>query len=367
MMPATPESPSTSSDPPSSNKPRQKLSLRRILTKNVLLVFLAHGLLNLHVGTFNSTFYTFMSTPRYTPTSPAPVLSPSSTSTIPTNPIQVLNTTSTPQDPNASLHLPSNYQPRLPFIFTGGLALDPTRVGFTSAILGIIGILTQFFLYPRLSARLGTVLSFQVAAWLFPLAYSLTPFLALVRSASPAPAPADGWRVWAALVGVLLVQVLGRTFAIPATTILVNNASPHPSVLGTVHGIGQSVSSAMKTVGPVAISWMYAEGLSMGFVALAWWCMAGMAVVGAVALCWVREGDGHEIWLEGDEEEAEVKARAKAEAKAEEDEEVEEAKAKVKQEGSEAKARMGGRDQGLIETAQKSQNFWVKSGLEITR
>lgn len=75
--------------------------------------------------------------------------------------------------------------------------------------------------------------------------------------------------------------------------------------------MGQSVSSAMRTIGPVIISWLYGVGLSKGFVGLAWWCMAGVAVVGAIAGCWVREGDGHEIWLEGEEEE-EVASKAKA-------------------------------------------------------
>ncbi len=32
------------------------------------------------------------------------------------------------------------------------------------------------------------------------------------------------------------------------------------------------------------------------------WGMAGVAVSGVVFSFWVGEGDGHEIWLEGDEE-----------------------------------------------------------------
>ena len=106
-----------------------------------------------------------------------------------------------------------------------------------------------------------------------------------------------------ALTAVLSVQVLARTFALPAAAILVNNASPHPSVLGTMHGMGQSVSSAMRTVGPLLISWLYGKGLSRGTVGLAWWCMAVMGVLGAVAGGWVREGNGHEIRLPGDLEE----------------------------------------------------------------
>lgn len=68
----------------------------------------------------------------------------------------------------------------------------------------------------------------------------------------------------------------------------------------------------MRTLGPIFVAWLYGKGLSGGFVGLAWWCMAGMAVLGAVAARWVKEGDGHEIWLEGEEEE---KEKAEAEGK----------------------------------------------------
>lgn len=267
----------------STSKTRQKLPFRRIWTPNVLFIFLAHGMLACHVGGFNSLFFLFMSTPRYTP----PTSSPSS------------NTT----DPNSSLRIAPDYKPHLPFFFTGGLALPPASIGTALAVLGVIGISLQLLLYPRLSFRLGTVLSFRCALCLFPITYTLVPFLAVVPTSSSPPAPASGFFLWTALTIVLSIQVLARTFALPATAILVNNASPHPSVLGTIHGMGQSVSSAMRTIGPIVISWLYGVGLSGGFVGLVWWCMAGMAVLGAIAGGWVREGNGHEIMLEGEEDE----------------------------------------------------------------
>ena len=206
-------------------------------------------------------------------------------------------------DPNSSLNLPEGYRPNPPWSFTGGLALPPPKIGTALAILGVIGVSLQMLLYPRLSFKLGTVLSFRLALCLFPIAYTLVPFLTLVHSSTAAPAAASGALFWMALTAVLSVQVLARTFALPAAAILVNNASPHPSVLGTMHGMGQSVSSAMRTVGPLLISWLYGKGLSRGTVGLAWWCMAVMGVLGAVAGGWVREGNGHEIRLPGDLEE----------------------------------------------------------------
>ncbi|KAK3111933.1 hypothetical protein LTR53_012309 [Teratosphaeriaceae sp. CCFEE 6253] len=258
---------------------RRKLPLRRIWTRNVLLTLLAHGLLAMHVGTFNNLWFVFLSTPRYTPGA------------------------ANNDGDSATIHLPDNYHPHAPFTFTGGLALPPPSIGTALAILGVIGISLQLLLYPRVSFRLGTLPSYRYSLLLFPLSYTLAPYLAVLPSSLPAPQQATGALVWAGITLVLLVQVLARTFALPATAILISNASPHPSVLGTVHGIAQTVSSATRTVGPAVAGWAYGVGLERGVVGLAWWGMGAVAVVGAVAGRWVREGDGHEIWLEGEREE----------------------------------------------------------------
>lgn len=76
-------------------------------------------------------------------------------------------------------------------------------------------------------------------------------------------------------------------------------------MLGTIHGIAQSVSSAGRTVGPVLGGWGYGEGVRVGVVGAVWWALAVVAGVGWVVSGLVREGDGHEIWLEGEKEEEE--------------------------------------------------------------
>ena len=256
--------------PMSSNKGsrvvRRKLPFRRIWTRNLIFTLVAHGLMAMHVGGFNSLWFIYLSTPRFDPTNPRP----------------------------------HGYKPHGFFHFTGGLALPPARIGVTLAVLGVIGITLQLFLYPKLSHRLGTTRSYRIFLALFPAAYALAPFLSRVPSWSKPPIGADGPYIWMAVIGVLFIQVLARTFALPCTTILVNNVSPHPSVLGTVHGIGQSVSSLARTVGPIIFSWVFGRGLDMGIVGLGWFLMAAVATVGFVASRWVREGDGHEVLLEGE-------------------------------------------------------------------
>ena len=269
-------------------KVRRKLPFRRIWTRNVLCTLLSHGLLAMHVGTFSNLWFVFLSTPRYDPS--------------------YHERRSADASPAEPLHdVPPDYQPKLPFTFTGGLALPPPSIGTALAILGVIGISLQLLLYPRLSFKLGTTKSLRFSLLLFPLSYFLVPYLAIIPSSNPPPEQASGPWIWIGITLVLCIQVMARTFALPASAILVNNSSPHPSILGTLHGIAQSVSSATRTVGPVLAGWIYGVGLEKGIVGLSWWCMSGIAVLGAVAGRFVREGDGHEIWLEGEKEEEDGK------------------------------------------------------------
>ncbi|KAF2398608.1 MFS general substrate transporter [Trichodelitschia bisporula] len=256
---------------PRKKKPisRRKLPFRRIWTRNVVFTMFAQGLMAIHVGTFNNLWFLFLSTPRFDPANPYP---------------------------------PGHIQSP-PFHFTGGLAMPPARIGLALSILGAIGIVIQLFVYPRVSARLGTERSYRYALLLFPVAYFIAPYLALLPSSTAPPAAANGVWIWGGITVVLAVQVLARTFALPAMVILVNNSCPHPSVLGTLHGVGQSVSSGMRTIGPAVAATLYGRGIEWGVIGTGYWFLGIIAISNNFAGMFVREGSGHEIVLDGEEEE----------------------------------------------------------------
>lgn len=262
------------SQPPTKPKKRvvprykNRLPFRRIFTYNVVCTLISHGLLAGAMGSFNNIWYSFLSTPVYDPADPKN----------------------------------KDYHPHLPFVFTGGIGLPPRDVGVAMAILGSIGITLQLVLYPPVNARLGTVRAWRIFLYCFPIVYALAPYLALVPSTTPPPSQKTGILLWISLSSILFSWVIARTFATPASTILINNCSPHPSVLGTIHGIGQSASSAARTVGPALGGWLYGYGLDKGMVGLVFWAIAIMAVVNVIASTFVTEGNGHEIRLEGDDE-----------------------------------------------------------------
>lgn len=262
--------PTNSSASPSGSQislsiPRRILPFRQIWTRNLIITLLSHGIAAMHIGTFNSLWFVYLAAPRFDPAKPYP--------------------------PN---HKPHG------FYFTGGLGLLPSRIGIALAILGVIGITMQLSLYPSLSHRLGTTGSYRIFLLFFPLTYLVAPFLSIVPSTTKPPAGVSGALVWISIAVVLFIQVSARTFVMPCTTILVNNCSPHPSVLGTVHGLGQSVSSLTRTFGPIMWGWIFGRGLDMGMVGLAWWTLGCAALVGALVGRFVEDGDGHEILLEGE-------------------------------------------------------------------
>jgi hypothetical protein len=219
----------------------EKLPFRKIFTRNVISTLLAHFLLAFHISSFNALIFILLPTPRST---------------------------------NANAHLP--------FSFTGGLGLSTEHVGMATAIIGIIGFPLQISSYPLINAKLGTLKCYRVFLPFSPIAYTLLPFLTLL--------PDKAYLIWPCLTVVLALQVISRTFTLPGAIILVNNSAPDPSVLGTIHGFAQSVSSAARTLGPVLGGIGLGWGLKHNAVGAVWWCMALVAVTNWGMLWILREG-----------------------------------------------------------------------------
>ncbi|KAI1827627.1 major facilitator superfamily domain-containing protein [Xylaria intraflava] len=250
--------------PPPPKRAMKTLPFRRVWTRNVIFTLVTEALFDFQLGAFTNLWTLFLSSPR-----------------------------STPEETAAQA---------LPWVFTGGLGMPAATVGFATSILGIIGMALQIFAYPPVHARLGTLRGFRYFMALFPVAYFLAPYLAVLPSGAAYPAPASGTLIWVFMTVVQVFQVMARTVTLPASIILLNNCSPHPSVLGLVHGLGQSVSAGFRTVGPVVGGWWYGASLEAGIVGAGWWGVAGVAALGCASSFLIYEGSGHDIVLEGEED-----------------------------------------------------------------
>lgn len=250
---------------PTNTSPRRnaKLPFWRIWTFNVVCTMLAHFIIAGHLGTFTSLWAIFLSTP-----------------------------------PGSSL------EQHPPFQFNGGLGLRPRDVGFAMSLLGVIGVVLQAVIYPTLNDRYGTLRIWRAAVFVFPIVYLLAPFPSLVKSSTYVEGNEGNLAlVWLAMSFVLLLFVIGRTGVTPATTLLINDCTPHQSVRATIHTAGTVIGNLSRSIFPIAALAIFGKGLQIGIVGLGFWCLAGLAVLACVASRWVREGsNGTEIKLEGDEE-----------------------------------------------------------------
>ncbi|KAK0104945.1 hypothetical protein ONS95_005206 [Cadophora gregata] len=224
--------------PAPSAKP--KPSFRSIWTYNVITTLLAQAIFDFHMGAFGNLLPLFLSSPR------------------------------------------RSVERYLSFIFNGGLGMAPRSVGLALAILGTIGIILQFLIYPCINTRLGNVQCFRLFSILFPIAYTLAPFLAVI--------PTDSTSLtWISITLVIAVHTTGRIFVLPATIVLLNNCAPDPSVLGMVHGVGQTTSALFRTLGPVVGGWVFGKSWEGGVIGAVWWGMAAVAVGGWVSSLFVFE------------------------------------------------------------------------------
>lgn len=253
----------TSSGEKEHQRPVQRLAFRRIWTSNVLWTLLSIAIFDFHMGAFANLWILFLATPR-----------------------EFIAQKAARELASDSLH------PRSMFKFSSGLAFPPPTIGFAMATIGFIGVALQFLLYPWANARFGLMRCFRGSLFLFPLAYFLAPYLALLPSVSAPPDPASGAVIWAGISSVVFLQVAARTFALPASIILLNNSSPHPSVLATIHGIGNACSATFRTIGPMLAGYWYGIWTERGIVGMSWWITAMVAAVGCIASFKVRNGSG---------------------------------------------------------------------------
>ncbi|EXJ74066.1 uncharacterized protein A1O5_02360 [Cladophialophora psammophila CBS 110553] len=241
---ANPSGTSSKAPPRPSEAPKSAPPFYHAITSNVLLVLATVAIMDFQMGGFASLWTIFLSSARATDEEKATI--------------------------------------RLPFVFTGGLQFSLPTIGLAMSILGFVGIILQLTLYPSVNARFGLLRSTRWSLFVFPIAYALAPYLSLLIS--------QPFLLWIAIVVVVVLQVAARTFAIPGSVLLINNSSPSPAMLGTIHGMGAATSSAFRTIGPIVAGHWYGQGLEKGVVGWAWWWLALVSLFGVVPSFWARDG-----------------------------------------------------------------------------
>lgn len=246
--------------PPPQKAQQIRIPFWKIWTPNVINTMLAQFIISGHLGTFTSLWTVFLSLP----------VAPS-------------------QDQHPPLR------------FSGGVGLRPNGVGATMSVFGFVGIILQILVYPALQERWGAIGVWRSALCLFPWVYIATPFCALMASLGSgqelkesASHTAIVVLQWSTLIIIMFLWAAGRTGVVPATSLLINDCTPHPSVRGTIHTMGVMVSNLSRSVFPPMALWVLGYGLKIGVVGLGFWAVAALAVFSILASLNVQEGNNGE-------------------------------------------------------------------------
>lgn len=92
-------------------------------------------------------------------------------------------------------------------------------------------------------------------------------------------------------------------FSFPCSTILLTNTASSLRILGTLNGVGVSVSAIGRAVGPAIMGEAFTEGVKIGYVLIAWWILMALGVVAAVPAFFIVESDGFSPDEDEDEDE----------------------------------------------------------------
>lgn len=177
----------------------------------------------------------------------------------------------------------TNPDVRLPFKFTGGFGLDSDRIGLLFTVYGIAGMLIQLLCFPPLARRYGILPCLKVVTIMFPIAYILTPFTALL----PTPTKQQ--------VGILVIMMFkcwAGIFAFPCTVILLTNSAVSLRILGTLNGVALSISAIGRATGPTIGGYTFTVGVEKGYGIMPWWILGCFGILGAIAPCWLVEMEG---------------------------------------------------------------------------
>jgi hypothetical protein len=178
---------------------------------------------------------------------------------------------------------PLSYEkPHLPFKFSGGFAMSTKTIGFMMAVQGVYSMVAQLFLFPFMVRRLGTLRSFRFVLLVWPLLYFVVPYLVLL------PTQMQKLGIYASL----LIKITFHVIAFPSTAILIANAAPSKSVLGSINGVAASTACLARALGPTITGFFHSAGLKIGYNGLAWWIAGMVCAIGAFESFWMEEVEG---------------------------------------------------------------------------
>jgi hypothetical protein len=161
---------------------------------------------------------------------------------------------------------------RLPLEFSGGFNIESVLVGQILSVQGLFSIVATWFIFPRISSRVGTLPLFQTLAISYFLLYLVTPYLLFLQPALQI----------AGIFVLLFWKCIYASMAYPSNAILIKNSAPSTLQLGTINGSAASTASLCRALGPMISGMIGTVGLRAGYSGLMWWACAFVTIIGGI-------------------------------------------------------------------------------------
>lgn len=118
------------------------------------------------------------------------------------------------------------------------------------------------------------------------MTYFLTPYTALFENPIPR---------YITFALIMLVKGFGIIVGFPSTTILLTNSCTSVRVLGTLNGFATSFSGIGRAAGPLLTGLCFTWGVDHGFIMIPYAFLAVIALIGAIPVFLIEEGDGPSV------------------------------------------------------------------------
>lgn len=169
----------------------------------------------------------------------------------------------------------------------GGFGWGASQIGMLATVCGPLLMLWQGVIYERITDRMGVLRTLRVMLCIIGVLLVLTPMSSLTLKA-------DSHVLETAVVGVLFIATtLCRVSCFTCIFVLVAN-SAFPADRGKVNGLGQSMSSLMRAVGPPIGTSAFAWTVSTGGSKYGWpldmslvWNALAVLTVGTLGLTYM--------------------------------------------------------------------------------
>jgi MFS family permease len=141
-------------------------------------------------------------------------------------------------------------------IEAGGISFSKEAIGYFLGANGVITIIVQLFIFPRMEKAMGGPLNTLRRALTFlPLVFVCFPVAHFA-------AKEYGSKATTAVLGILLLLRGMSSIMVVSSTLCVNNVVPSRAALGSINGMQQSLGCLSRAIGPVFSTSLFAFSIT---------------------------------------------------------------------------------------------------------